>query len=594
MPSKLSLGSEDQAEISVEAPESGVVRFFANIGEVSDVRRKGGRIVATYHVPKERYPQVAIIVAASSDLSVVDWGSIALHGRPTVKIRYGRRANVMVRAGDKEFGPVQTDRRGRAELVVEVAPGVQSVTVYGADRQGATKERVNPLEVPSFARVFVMCSDAKRVLAFAVDETGKPLRDLVLPIDAVVGTRTQHQRLESGATFASFDVSADELPSFAVQSTAPGGESPFRCEPPEVASGFEIEMADAHQAGEGPVEVKVRPTFAGGQAPSGQSAPKLEVDFGKMSTPQFDNGVFVSQWTIPDAFEQRAHATLVVSRPDGGAASTRKLTLRGAPATALDVSVDDDSLIASASSQTSLRVRFVDAYGNTVHEKADFVVTSAGETTALVQQSDGQYVAAYSPLGLQNGQTDTIRIHDKKSDLRAEIGIELRADSASALLAVRVGYLTNFEKVSGPVALLGLRYRLPLLDELPIVGLDIGGFLSSCSELDSQGIETVEADLVGLPMLLRFGLNLPLGSVALYAVAAGGVLWSSADVQSQSSGRLVEDDLTFAIGGFAGAEISVGPGAIVLEAGYLLAPRGGTLGGHGMGLVADIGYGIAF
>ncbi len=594
LPDKLSLGTEQEAEISVRAAGNENVRFFSNVGRVANVRQAGDRLIATYYAPKQRYPQVAIIVAATPDLSRVAWGSIPLHGQPTVKIRYGRRANVLVRAGDKEFGPVQTDRRGRAELLVEVAPGVQSVTVFGADRQGTTKERENPLEVPQFERVFLLCPSEKRVLGFSVDEHGKPLREQTLPLDAEVGTRTEYTRLESGATVAAFEVSEESLASFAVRSQAPGSEQPARCTPPARASGFEVALPEAFVAGQGPVSVSIRPKYQDDTVPEKGEMPSASVEFGTLSRLKRQGDEYVATWTLPNDFEGRAEAVLSVARSDGGAAEEHQLPLRAAEVTQLRASASDDALPANGSAQVTVMASLLDRFGNVARVPAKLEAEGKGSLSTFRQGDDGTWAATYVAPTSAGGGVDVVTVRETERRLSAEVRIELSADRDSFLLSVRAGYLTDFAKVAGPIALIGLRYRLPMLSEMPMLGLDVGGYLSSSSNIDSEGLENVQADVLGVPVLLRAGLGLPLGGLDLFVHMAGGILWSSADVRSSSSGQLIEDDVTFVLGGFVGSEISLGPGALVIEAGYLLAPRGGTIEGQGAGFVADLGYGLAF
>lgn len=592
VPERMLLGSDATVEISVEASNVSDVRLFTNVGHIRDVRKQGERVVASYHAPKERYPQVAIVVATSADLTVIDWGSIALIGQPTVKIRYGRRTSVLVRAAGKEFGPVKTDRRGRAELVVEVPPGVESVTVYGADGQGETKERTNALEVPSFERQFVLCSDTHQVFGFAVDKDGKPLRDVVLAIESTVGTRTSHTRHRSGATLATFDVPADMQEEFSPSSRVPGAQGAQGCSATAGSERYEITVPKSFVAGGGAVDISIAPLNEESQAAAQAMQPTLRTDVGELSEVRFEGGVYLAKWTLPDYFDGRDSAKVeVIGRH--GTLVDKTVRLEAATVAKLSAELDDATLLAGDTT-TNLRVRHLDAYGNPARVDAVLEVTAQGEVGPFERQADGHWRASYAPPELAEGGTDTVEVRDAANNLTAQALVTVYASRSPFLLSARVGYLTNFSKIAGPAAFVGLRYRLPWLDELPFVAFELGGYLSSDSRQDTRGMETVHADLFGVPVMLRLGLTVPVGPVDLFAAFAGGALWSSAEVRSQGSGTFVEDDIAFSLGGFVGTEVPLGPGALVIEAGYVHAARGGTVGGQGMGFVFDLGYGLGF
>jgi len=124
-------------------------------GEIANLTYLGnGRYSALFTPPKVNYPQVAIITVADRQDPGRSYGYLAipLIGKTSYPITSTPSANVMLKVGDRDFGPIQADATGRANVPILVPPGVQQAiltTAAGAE----TKTETIDLKVPESKRV---------------------------------------------------------------------------------------------------------------------------------------------------------------------------------------------------------------------------------------------------------------------------------------------------------------------------------------------------------------------------------------------------------------------------------------------------------
>ena len=181
-PAMLQLGQDAEATLDIKA-STAQPRVFANVGTLGGLRRVGAeRWQVTYHVPEQRYPQLAVIGVVSADGSQFGSTSIALYGSARVEIQSEPEVLVEVRVGQTSYGPTTTDRAGHAEVAVTVPPGVDSAISVATDALGNQKEQQIPLGVPPLPRVLAVCgaNNGREVLAFVVDRRGLPARGAAL------------------------------------------------------------------------------------------------------------------------------------------------------------------------------------------------------------------------------------------------------------------------------------------------------------------------------------------------------------------------------------------------------------------------------
>jgi hypothetical protein len=151
-PERVLLGQDTTVELRVQVPEeTGPVRAAASTGSFAqEVVEDGGERVFRWTPPDIKYPLAAILVfwvevpQGPPELTVV---RIPLVGRTTLPITTDPGAEVVIEISQARFGPVKADRRGRAQVPVEVPPGVTTARVL-ATRGELKTDRVVPIEVP--------------------------------------------------------------------------------------------------------------------------------------------------------------------------------------------------------------------------------------------------------------------------------------------------------------------------------------------------------------------------------------------------------------------------------------------------------------
>lgn len=166
-PEPLVLGQMTSVPVRIRAPEEGPVaerplRLSVNVGRFGPVRRLGpGLYESTYVLPEARFPQVAFVAAwreTGPDADVAFF-RIPLHANTTVPVRAPSGSRIRVEVGKRVFGPVVA-RRGRAQVEIEVPPGVEDVAVISRYRDRETQARVSA-GVPPYNRLTLAVSPYK-------------------------------------------------------------------------------------------------------------------------------------------------------------------------------------------------------------------------------------------------------------------------------------------------------------------------------------------------------------------------------------------------------------------------------------------------
>jgi hypothetical protein len=100
--------------------------------------------------PDIRYPLLAVVafwVDTPEGPPEVTTVHLPLLGRTNLQVKTARGADVVVRIGEARFGPVRANRKGKAQVPVEVPPGVKEARVLATSR-GRQTDRAAPLDVP--------------------------------------------------------------------------------------------------------------------------------------------------------------------------------------------------------------------------------------------------------------------------------------------------------------------------------------------------------------------------------------------------------------------------------------------------------------
>lgn len=160
-PPRILLGETSEARVSTELPEGARrVELFAAYGSMRDIEAESpGRFAARYLPPDDCRPRIDVVAVRVETEAGTRWAFHALQlvGQGRAEIRTNPRAEAVIRIGEREFGPVRADARGRASVRVSVPPG----TRHGVDGE---QRRVD-LRTPRTSRI---------ALFSAVDEVGVP------------------------------------------------------------------------------------------------------------------------------------------------------------------------------------------------------------------------------------------------------------------------------------------------------------------------------------------------------------------------------------------------------------------------------------
>ncbi len=174
-PDSMVLGLDKKAELSVRSQEEGL-RFYTNVGSVSPAQTRDGQVRVVYRPPATRFPQVAIVVVASPDRSLVAWRILKLAAQPTIDIESIKHADVVAHVGGRSFGPVRTDTEGNARLPIIAPPGLHEVELSTTDRLGRVSTSRMKLGAPNFPKFLTLCpeGEARNMLLFVSDPVGQP------------------------------------------------------------------------------------------------------------------------------------------------------------------------------------------------------------------------------------------------------------------------------------------------------------------------------------------------------------------------------------------------------------------------------------
>ncbi|WP_224363082.1 hypothetical protein [Hyalangium versicolor] len=152
-PARVVLGQDTAVEVEVHLPEgSGPVHAVASSGSFAQAEVEGGALRKFQWTPPDvRYPLMAVLVFWVSGPQGTPESAvlrIPLLGRTTLPVTTDPGAEVVMDIAGARFGPVKADRRGRAQVPVEVPPGMKEAHVL-ATRGSLQTDRVVKLDVPS-------------------------------------------------------------------------------------------------------------------------------------------------------------------------------------------------------------------------------------------------------------------------------------------------------------------------------------------------------------------------------------------------------------------------------------------------------------
>lgn len=175
----------------------------ASVGEIRDVAPLGaGRFKATYLLPKERYPEVAIVVAFApwphADSSDGAFGALAVPLSSAVELpgKTEKNASISVEIAGRSFGPVSADAQGSFHVPIVAPPGHRFATATTTDRLGNKRTKQLDLHLPPTDQIGCVTSPTAlpadgvtraRVLCLATDPYGRPVASAKIAAKAGLG-----------------------------------------------------------------------------------------------------------------------------------------------------------------------------------------------------------------------------------------------------------------------------------------------------------------------------------------------------------------------------------------------------------------------
>ncbi len=189
-PGRMTLGQDRTATISINLAGGdrqglqGVdLKVNASAGTVENLTNLGGgQFTALYTAPAVNFPHVAILTVVDRRDPTHTYGSLAipLVGKVEYPVTVAPGARVVMKIGDQQFGPIQSDAQGRARVPILVPPGatIATVTQIGAD--GKSVDSALDLKVPEARRVSMFPTNT------AIPSDGRinvPVRVLVTTAD---------------------------------------------------------------------------------------------------------------------------------------------------------------------------------------------------------------------------------------------------------------------------------------------------------------------------------------------------------------------------------------------------------------------------
>ena len=599
-PKLIVLGKDKSASIRVVNPGA-LVEFYANVGRIVSTKVGKTSVEALYEPPADRFPQVAIIVAASSDRSVLEWIAVPMHGQPKINIQSIRRADVVAHVGEESFGPVRTNSRGHALLQLVVPPGLQEVTLTTTDRLGSVSRSSTALNAPAFSRVLALCpsGDADDVLFFATDSSAAPLPTAQLMIKSNVALG-KTRKIRDGVYAAQIPVAgATESQAFEVTASLQGSpQFSSSCagqRPGTWPAAMRLRLSsDSYTAGAGnPVEVVVQLDYAD-ERRRRKPVLALEPSFGSLSSlARRSDTEFVAEWNIPDGFEGLQSASVSVSfAGQSELDSETKIELKAGAASSLKLRARQESLPADGSSTTEVVATLKDAYGNAVVGTTLDGQTSTSLSSFASSKEPGRYAATYTAPRSFETQSELLSVREALSGVVGTLVVGLVPIKKRFVADLRFGYTTNLGLIEAPSGTLAAAYRFALGAHYALIGAHAGLYRSSSSEVTDSG-SSLDLSVVGAPLLATVAYERLLRRFSIFVGAGAGIVYSRTKLSSMSTGSRTVTQYSPGGGAFVGSRLPLGPGHLVAQASYWTAPidRDGV-SGNLLGLVVDLGYGF--
>tara|TARA_R110002096_G_scaffold350395_3_gene543562 strand:- start:10918 stop:12876 length:1959 start_codon:yes stop_codon:yes gene_type:complete len=572
-PKSMLLGKDASATISVKVGDR-KVRLHASVGTLSGETVSKGTLSATYTPPTTRFPQFAIIVATTDDLSIVEFITIPLLGQPTIRVASEPRAVVYVGVDGATFGPLNLNRRGRGKIRLIVPPGVAEATVHSSDRLGNETTEPYDLGVPPFQQLVALCpKGSDELVVVAIDGKGRAESSGSLTLNAEIGVLAPPGMRSPGIYSARYEVRDDVAPETTseLSATMKGAGAVVRCQalvPREapISLAVSTNRPDFVAGSNAPIEVQVKFSYPRKRAPR-HVLPTIFAQMGTFSEPELiGKNTYRIAWALPDAFDGNTEATMRIGVVGDALEQQVQVQLVAGELSRIALGASKATMTANRNEGASVRVSSFDRYENPVPSNTVRLSAEKGGLEAVEQDEEGLHARYRTPLRYATTK-DTITARSD-SGVKTSISVLLAPAPRCLLAHARVGYSTNLGRVSALAFAADAAYRFPLGEQGLLLGVESGYFLSTTSEPRSDEVEDVSMRIAVIPLMARAVYEVNTLPIQLYGGGGAGVLFARASLESPRSGMRVENAPVFAFSTVLGARQPVGIGVLVLEAAY--------------------------
>ena len=162
-PDRMVLGADTNATVTFQlsgtaatAAADGDLSVLVSSGSLANLTPLGGgRYSGLYTAPDKLFPHNALFTAVDRRNPDRSFGAarLALVGKADFPINTAPNARVILKVGKREFGPIQADATGKAQVPIVVPPGVREATVVSVLPDGTRTEDPLDLQVPATQRV---------------------------------------------------------------------------------------------------------------------------------------------------------------------------------------------------------------------------------------------------------------------------------------------------------------------------------------------------------------------------------------------------------------------------------------------------------
>lgn len=162
-PSTVTLGQDRTASLSINLAggdrqdlTAADLKITASSGTVENITHLGGgQFTALYTAPSVIFPHLAILTIADKRNPTQTLGTVTipLVGKTDYPVTAVAGSKVMLKIGDRQFGPILVDSTGRAKVPVIVPPGVPVATLVQITPDGQTTESPLDLRIPEGKRI---------------------------------------------------------------------------------------------------------------------------------------------------------------------------------------------------------------------------------------------------------------------------------------------------------------------------------------------------------------------------------------------------------------------------------------------------------